>query len=286
MKRDKFLILITFFSIVLFTGCSVEKMASSSVLRTVGLGESVMPVGQGAVAVEFFNDQANTVDVITEISSHDWDNLENDLIIIGSTVNDDCRYFGFNTRLGFDNSTEVKVGYFRGSIENGYDMAPTVDENDNIINGKSELNSSFTGTQVGIKRLLTEYDNPHRLSLYLDGKYITFKSEESVKKYDAHSLEFKSAIIYGFLPNPDKRSFPSISLYYSRANTKRKETISIIPQKKQPQAIGAEVNLNVDFGLMYANLYTGVETEIADKATDEQITYFGVKLGFLFNRKK
>ena len=114
----------------------------------------------------------------------------------------------------------------------------------------------------------------------MDGKYISFTSDKAVDKYDGYNIEVKSALIYGYLRNPDRRTFPSLSLYYSQANTNRNESLVDLPKVKKLQAVGAEFNINLDMGIIYAVLASGVEKEITEKTTDELIPYFGMKIGF------
>ena len=98
--------------------------------------------------------------------------------------------------------------------------------------------------------------------------------------------EFKSALILGYLDDPSQRNFPSVSLFYSLANTNRKASIPGISSKKHPQAIGAEANFNLAMGLIYANISTGLEKEIVDKATNDLVYYSDFRIGFHFMRTK
>jgi len=285
MKKLHMILLSCLIILTLITGCTSHKVASSSMLRTVGVNETALPIGKGTIAFEFINNRAATVDVITELTYQDWPEEEN-LLIHGSKVKDYCRYNGFNARVGIDNSTEIKVGFLTGSIDNGYNYEYQENEFGTALTTITDLNTGFSGYQVGLKRLLTDYKYPHRVTLYLDGKYITFVSDESVKQYDGYNLEFKTALIYGYLKNPEKRTFPSMSLYYSQANTNRNESLAFLPRVKKLQAVGAEFNVNIDMGLIYAILATGLEKEITEKTTDELIPYFGMKIGFHLRANK
>lgn len=290
MKRLLLLSLLVIISLVMFTGCSLfteDRVSSSTMLRTVGIGESAMPIEAGSFAIEFFNDEATTVDAITETSLYSGNIFEpNDYYVSGGVVSKDCRYYGVNSRFGVANHTEGKIGFFGGSIENGYSSYDYYDENGQTNTNKMDFYTSIAGFQLGLKRLLTDYNNPHRLSLYVDGKYFTTSSENPSDKYDGENIEVKSAIIYGYLPNPALRNFPSLALYYSLSNTKRLETIPGVPLKKQPQAVGIEANYSLDMGPLYSIFSLGIEKEIADKASDDLNPYFGFKLGLHFNQLK
>jgi hypothetical protein len=290
MKKLKIYYLLTSLSIILFTGCSLnytEVKSSSSLVRTVGIGENAMPIEKGSFALEFFNEEATTVDVITETYTHTGDIFEEDeQNIYGGVASDALRYYGFNARIGFDNYTEAKIGVFAGSIEGGHKRVVDYDNQGNDFSSYAEYNTNINGFHVGLKRLLTGYDEPHRISLYLEGRYLKTYSDGFSDKYDGTIMEAKLALIYGYLPNPDKRSFPSIAFYSNVANTEREETIEGIPLKKQPQAIGAEVNYSIDMYGVYTIISLGAEKEIVEKATDDINIYFGMKVGLHFNQLK
>lgn len=281
MKEGKIIFLLTILAIILFTGCSSNTtqrtLRSSSMLRTVGVGENSMPIDGGSFTLELFNDEATSIDMITETHIvHTGENApEDELTITGERVNDYCRYYGLNARYGIDNYTEGKIGVFIGSIKNGYKSQ----------NDDPNLYTSLAGFRFGLKRLLTHYDSPNRLSIFAEGKYFTTSSEDYADKYDGSIIEFKSALIYGYLADPSKRNFPSVSLYYSLANTKRDETIIGVSRKHQPQAIGVESNYSVDMGPVYYMVFVGMEKEIADITNNEMNAFFGMKVGIHFNRK-
>lgn len=131
---------------------------------------------------------------------------------------------------------------------------------------------------MGLKRLLTDYSNPHKISLYLETRYISTQTEGLASKYDGNNIELKPALIYGYLKDPASRNLPSFSLYYSLANTKRDNSVAGIKAKKRPQAVGAEANLNLSHNHIYANIAAGVEKEISDKTTNKLKPYLGVKV--------
>ena len=288
MKKLNIYYLLVILSYGLITGCSInstEVKTSSSLIRTVGIGENAMPIEKGSFTLEFFNERATTVDIITETYSYTEDEFgatEHDTY--GATVSDDLRYFGFNTRIGFDNYTEAKLGVFAGSIEAGHKRVTDIDSEGYNNSSYTTYSTQINGFHAGIKRLLTNYNEPHRVSLYLDGKYLRMSSDDVAKKYDGSSMEAKFAVIYGYLPDPEKRTFPSIALYSSVASTEREQTIEGIPLKKQPQAIGAEANLTLDIYRVYTIFSLGVEKELVDKSTDDLNAYFGMKFGFHFNQ--
>ena len=127
MKKNKLLILLVIFSSLLFTGCSstlTNRAVSltSTMIRTVGIGENSMPIDKGSFTLEYFNDEAISVDLINETFVHYYgENApENEHYISGKKTNDALRCYGFNVRYGIDNSTELKLGFLTGKIENGY----------------------------------------------------------------------------------------------------------------------------------------------------------------------
>ncbi len=287
MRKLTFILFITILSSSLFTGCStVSKRnisVTSSMLRTVGLGENSMPIDEASYAIEFFNDEAISINKINEtfIIYYGEDAPDNEHYISGKIVKESLRSYGFNLRYGFDNSTEAKLGFLTGSIENGYSGTSS--------NSNSSNNSytSLFGIQLGLKRLLTNYDNPHRLSLYAEGKYYTTSSEGIVDKYDGNILEMKAALIYGFLSDPAIRNFPSVAFYYSLGNTKRDNTIPGIPLEEEFKVVGLETNVSMHMGTLYPILALGVEKDIANTSEFDDLNfYLGVKLGLHFNRKK
>ena len=287
MKNSRFLILLVIFSSLLFSACSTLSQRTvsetSSMIRTVGIGENSMPIDEGSYTLEFFNDEAIAVDMINEtfIIYYGENSPENEHYISGKKTNQTLRTYGFNLRYGIDKYTELKLGYLTGEIKNGY-SSPS--PNSNTIN---KSYTSLTGIQLGLKRLLTEYNNPHRLSLYADGKYFITSSESVADKYDGSNLEVKSALIYGYLSNPDIRSFPSIALYYSLAKTKRDNTIEGIPLKQEIRAYGLETNYTINMGPLYPIFSLGVEKDVDDSEIFDDLNYyFGVKLGLYFHRHK
>lgn len=262
------------------------KSQSSSMIRTMGVGENAMPIEEGSFTVEFFADQAISVDKINETTviytgepEADEELPEDEYSLTACDTNKDLGNFGFNARYGLNNYTEFKIGIFGGSVKNGSQKS--------IPYGifKKAYFTNFSGYQFGLKQLLTDYNSPHRISLFAEAKLFTTSSKDAVAKYDGEIFEFKSALIYGYLENPGKRNFPSFSLYYSHANTKRDETIAPLPLKTQPKAIGLEANYNLDSGRFYCLFSLGAEKELGENNADSINTFWGLKLGVNFNRK-
>lgn len=293
MKKNSVLIIFTIFAMLLITACSSSLVSSnttsetSSMIRTVGIGESAMPIEAGSYAIEFFNDKAISVDRINEetviytgTSDPEQELPEDEYSLTGRSSDKTFRYFGLNGRYGIDNYTELKMGFFSGSIKNGYKRYSS------LGGAKKNYFTNIIGTQFALKQLLSDYNNPQRLSLYFDGKYISTSSRDAVAKYDGNVLEVKSALIYGYLAEPNKRSFPSLSLFYSRAYTNRNETIPGVPLRTQIQAMGLEANVNVDMKPLYYLLVLGVEKKLSENNAASLNSYFAVKLGINFNRKK
>lgn len=290
MKKNVGRLLLITICVALFAGCSLnldEKVSNSSMIRTLGLNETAMPIEKGSYAIEYFNNEATSIDVITETytSNDDWFS-SGDIHLSGGKLSRDLRYYGINGRFSIDNYTELKFGMFKGKIEDGHENYTYLNEDGFYISNNTEFYTNIYGTQLGIKRLLTDYSSPHRLSAYLEGQYFSTSSASSVEQFDGDVLALKSALIYGYLVDPAHRNFPSLSLYYSLTNTKRAETILGVPLKNQPQAVGLEANYNVDMKLLYLIASIGAEKDIADKVSDDINTYFGVKLGIHINKMK
>src|SRR5690554_3043061 len=168
MKRVNLLLVLTVFTVVLFSGCTVDRVSSSAMIRTVGIGENAVPIEKGSYAIELFNDKSTTLDVIFATNPFDWQDLESIYNMSGGKVSHHCRHYGFNLRFGFSNHTELKLGFLTGSITSGNDWINAIDEEGNYLIRKTKFNSTFRGRQIGIKQLITDYTNPHRISLYLD----------------------------------------------------------------------------------------------------------------------
>lgn len=304
MKKSCILIMFTIFSLFLITACTgntVTKRTSlkaSSMIRSIGIGENAMPIEAESFAIEFFNDEGISVDRIDEkVVSYTGTPVpgeelpEDEYSLTGRTSDKDFRSFGFNGRYGFDDYTELKVGFFTGSVKNGYSRSSSTVSNEYNESSTSgglgaKYYTSILGTQFALKQLLLDYNTPQRLSLYLNGRYTSTKSRDTVSRYDGNVIEVKSALIYGYLVDPLKRTFPSLALYYSRAYTYRDETIPGIPLKNQIEAVGLEANISVDLKHLYYLIYLGVEKDLAEDNDSGLNGFFGVKLGINFNRKK
>lgn len=287
MKKFNLLFLFLIFTTLFFTGCSnhtnyfsTPQMEFNTLLRTVGVGESAIPIEKGSFAIEPYIGNATLVDVVSSIDSRAWADFEREEITLSPDIKESSEVLGFNVKYGFNNSTEVKIGFLSGRITHNYDVHLNVDGSETVHHHKSKWRTDFSGVQLGVKHLLTDYNNPFRLSLYLEAKQISFSNDSLLMaKYDAKSNEFKSAIICGYLNDLEQHNIVSLALYHSLANTSRKEATPDVPLKKHPQAIGLEANLNLALGSFYTNLATGLEKEIADKAKSGLVPYFELKVG-------
>lgn len=280
MKKFKLVCLLSGLGLMLFTGCSSTKLANSSMIRTVGIGESSMPSEKGSFSAEFFTNNATTVDIISTVNAIDLDEPVTDLEMWGGKVRQDFKYLGFNLRFGLNDYTELKFGLFSGEINTGVRDVEVTEHTVNHDIDKTEFDTSIEGLHLGVKRLLTNYSDPTRISLYLEGKYLVPSSTKYTQKYNGSNYELKSALIFGYLHDPTFRNFPSLSLYYSLANTNRKESIAGLSANKHPQAIGVEVNVNLSYKWFYTIIYGGMEKEIVDKVTNKAEPYFGTRIGF------
>lgn len=278
MKKSSVLLFLTIFSSLLFTGFSLNAMPSNSTIRTLGVGESALPIEARSFAVEFSIDNAVTVDAITPTKLFSK-------TMSGAKVSADFRYQGYNIRYGIDNRTELKVGFLLGKIDESSFYIQAKDEEGEYSEQWISCDASIKGGVVGLKRLLTDFSNPQKVSLYLEGKYLNISNENLDKRYDGESFEFKLALINCYQSDPASRKFPSLSLYYSLANTNRDASFKGFPTKRHPQAIGAEINLNLTKNWFYSNFAFGLEKVIYDKPRVSVLPHFGATIGINFDRK-
>lgn len=272
--------------ITVLTGCEYiaiskkEQSFSSSMIRTVGLGENAMPIEDNSLAIELFNDQAVSIDEINEkyIIYFGGNDNEDEYYLNGKRTDGSHRYFGLNLKYGIDDFTEIKVGTSVISMKNGYEKNYSTQD-------KKTFHTYVWGQQLGFKRLLTDYNSWHRVSFYGEGKYSTSFSEDIVAKYDGDILELKASLIYGYLKNPTKRNFPSFALYYSNTYTNRDNTIPGVSLTNQIQAIGLETNYSLDARPVYLIFFAGAEKEISANPVKGVNAYFGVRFGVNVNRK-
>lgn len=269
---------------IFLSGCISNNRITktSTMMRTVGIGENAMPIDSGSFSAEFFNSRAESIDMVNEINNinDDFNIQVTEKELVGQYASEPLRYYGFNLRYGIDNSTEIKIGGFTGEIDE-------LKEGTSAYLLDDITSTDFNGVNVGLKRLLTEYENPHRVSLYADFQYFRTFSEESVEDFDGNVYEFKPALIYGFLPKPENRTFTSFALYYSNATTKRNATVQGLPQEDNHQAIGGEINLTVKMGYMYPMVIIGGEKMISTNNNDygdDVNLYLAMKLGLNFMR--
>lgn len=282
MKKLTVLFLLTILGVVFFTGCSVDKTASSTMVRTLGIGETAMPMEAKSFGIEFVNERITAVDVISQHTRPGF--IFSETTVSGtSSLKEHGRVSGFTLRVGLDDYTEIMGGVLDGSITDGYDRQTLVDEDGDSYQSTVDLNTIVRGYRLGFKRLLTNYQSPHIVSLFALGNQLNHYSVLS--RYNAKNFELKTALIYGYLPNAQRRNLPSLALFYTLANTNRKESIPSITKSKRPQAVGAEANVNLDLGPLNLNFAAGLEKEIAYASSNSGIKpYFGLKAGLILNR--
>ncbi len=285
MKKFLSLFYLALLSSLLITGCANNDTASSSyMVRSSGLGETALPLEHEEFAFEIFNDKATSIDIISVNRITDRPEDYENYYITSEKVSNRDRYYGINCRFGLWNYTEIKLGLFQGSIFEIGRHLDIIDESGNQLDLYQERYTQFHGLHLGLKHLLTHYTNPHKVSLFIEGKQIITDTHGYASRYDGKNLEFKSALIYGYLKDTSSRNFPSIGVYHSIGNTKRQNSVEGIDAQKQTQAIGSEVNLNLAYGMVYANISTGLEKEIGHKTSNEIKPYWGIKFGVHFKK--
>lgn len=258
----------------------IVKIDSSSMIRTIGLGETALPLEKNNHSLEFFNSPAISVDRVkyTEIDYADNENQEDEYILSNDETNSKLRYYGFNYRVGFDNFTELKLGLYRGRVR---------EENIRVYGTTyKSTNTDIYGFQIGLKRLLSELNNPHKITFNTDFLYMKTNSNSEVEQYDGYILECKPALIYGYIKNNSNRSFPSLALFYSYTNTHRDNTLENLPLSNEFLAVGGESIFSLHLGHINPSLIVGAEKLLSEHSDNDFNFYFSLKVQFLLNYRK
>lgn len=244
------------------SGCSVIENSTSSVVRTCGVGEEALPLERGQLAVEVSNLKVEIMDKIEYLEYELLSNPGESMVQVyemslgeTSTITDN------KLRLGLSIRDELALSYLHGAEGGTYEYTQTIDD---ITTRKSfKCYTKYRGFKVAYKRLLSDLDNPTKVSLFVSGAHISFDSNREAAAYDAKSYETKLAVLIGHHPNTERRThYPTVAIYHSSAHTNRAKTIPGVAKKKHPQALGSELLYTVHYGILYSALSGGVEYQL------------------------
>lgn len=290
MRKSLCLLIVAVTGLILISGCSIVERSSSSVLTTSGLGEEALPLEPHKFAIEASFQTARVQDNIhyLEYESHDGSG-ENIIYLSEAHGSKSIPVLDAKLRLGLSARNELVLGFVRGKEgeANTYKYSTTV--NGSTTEKEFSCTTKYTGFKVGYKRLLSNWENSTKVSMFLSGAYLVFDSEGKAAAYDANSFETKAAILLGLHPNNEKKSsYPTLAFYHTSAHTNRKLTIPGVPQKKHPQSLGAEILYNIDFGTLYAAINVGAEKQLTytTNSTEEIEVHMGLKVGLKLDTRK
>ena len=288
MKKYFVYFFFTVVGLLMLSGCSnIVDQSSSSVLRTVGLGEEALPIGRANLGMEASFQKVRMLDkiIVTEYSTSDNPN-QTDVSVSGSNSSGSDMITDFRIRLGLTELDELSFGLMTGSEGGTNTYSSTY--NGTTTTKEFECVTKYTGFKVGYKRLLSSSEKPLKISMFMSFAGISFDSKGDASKYDAKSFETKAAILFGVNEDLNKRhSYPTLALYHSSAHTTRDETIEGIAKEKNSQNLGAEMLFMFDFGYLYSSLSAGVEKQLSDTVEYDDLQYhMGFKLGLKFAKRK
>lgn len=274
------------FGILMFSGCSIVDESSSSVSRTIGLGEEALPIGRGSFGIEVSFKKIRMLDKIyvTEYESYDEDD-ENEISVTGSNTSDSYLYNDYTLRLGLTDLDELSLGLLAGS--EGGTNTYSYSSGEDTTTKKFECRTNLTGFKVGYKRLLSNPEKPLRVSMFVSLSRNSFDSTGQAAEYDAKSIETRAAILLGVQDDLHKRtSYPTLAIYHSSAHTERNKSIPGISREKHPQSIGAEMLYTLQLGPVYSSVTAGVESQIVGEDEIDATQYhIGFKLGIKLGKR-
>lgn len=274
-------ILRSFFLIISCLLCltACPYIATSSMVRTVGLGEEAQPLNARTFALE---SSINTIKATDYISGYESETDETIKYFRIEKSNEIGPSVSANFRLGLGYYTEIKLGVITGSVEQKFDNSEFQSFSSEVIALSDTSNTMVAGFLLGFKRLLTDRSEPSKVSLFFEGQHLKTSSKSFTKDYDGSINQFKSAILYGYVDPEYSHIIPNISLYYSLAHTDRKNTLRI-PSSRLIQSIGGELNLNINYSVLYFNIYGGFEKDFGANASSSLIPYLGTRAGLRFD---
>lgn len=248
-------------------------------VRTVGLGEEAQPLNARTFALE---SSINTIKATDYISGYESETDETIKYFRIEKSNEIGPSVSANFRLGLGYYTEIKLGVITGSVEQKFDNSEFQSFSSEVIALSDTSNTMVAGFLLGFKRLLTDRSEPSKVSLFFEGQHLKTSSKSFTKDYDGSINQFKSAILYGYVDPEYSHIIPNISLYYSLAHTDRKNTLRI-PSSRLIQSIGGELNLNINYSVLYFNIYGGFEKDFGANASSSLIPYLGTRAGLRFD---
>ncbi len=285
MKKFCIYLLFVVLGLIITSGCSIVDKSSSSVSRTIGLGEEALPIQKHNLGIEISIKKIRMLDKIYMTEYTVNDQAETEIDISGNNENSSNLYSDYTVRFGLTDIDEISLGFLRGSEGSTSKYSHT---SDGVTTTKEfECRTKYTGIKLAYKRLLSQPENPMRLSVFMSVAKIIFDSTGDAARFDAESLETRAAILVGLNDDlMDRKSYPTLAIYHSSAHTERNETIPGIPKQRSPQSIGAELLYNIDFGYLYTAISGGAEQQIAGDIEDDSLIYqMGFKIGLKLGKK-
>ncbi len=278
--KNCIIVLVLASSLFLLTACT--STSSSYMFRSLGLGENVLPIEKRDFAAEYFNSPVKATDFIIQESANN--NEEITYYNNSGKAANNGRAQGINFRFGMGNKSELKIGLITGKIYKGNWQIDLTSNNGEILPLDGNSETSFRGVQVGFKYLVTEYSDKEQLSLFLEASTIQTNSNKLTSAYDGYVREVNTALIFGYVLSD--YLVPNISTFYSYTNTNRANTLASLPSTRNLHSIGGEINLNLNYGLFYANLYTGIQKNFSGSISAQLVEYTGTRVGLHFKMKR
>jgi hypothetical protein len=115
MKKLCMYLVLIGLGIIIFSGCSIVDQSSSSVSRTIGLGEEALPIERGSFGIEVAFKKIRTLDKIYVTEYEVWDEDETEISVSGSNTTNSYIYNDFTLRLGLTDLDELSLGLLAGS---------------------------------------------------------------------------------------------------------------------------------------------------------------------------
>lgn len=101
--------------ISIFSGCSIVDQSTSSVSRTLGLGEEALPMEKGYLGLEVSVKEICMLDKIYVTEYDVYDQEENEIEVTGEDANETNLYSDYTVRFGVTDLDEISIGFLRGS---------------------------------------------------------------------------------------------------------------------------------------------------------------------------
>jgi len=278
MKNILRTLILAITSLLFLTGCPY--LATSTMVRTVGLGEEAPPLGYKAIAIEVTSDNVKATDYIAKYFPDGEEGItyysRGESYEIGFSLSG-------NLRFGISNYTEIMIGLFNGYVSPEFTNTEAVAMNGEVTTFSDLASTNITGIQLGVKHLLTDYSEPYKISIFLEGQRFYSISDDETNVYDGTINQFRTALLCAYVSPKIPYLVPNLSLYYSVAHTRRNSTFADIPLKRSIPSLGGELNLNLNYSVFYINLYGGIEKEYGLNKSNNLTNYLGSSVGLRFN---